>query len=918
MSGNSAKWSRKWVVFMLGLAAVCLVAVIHFFGFDERLELQAVDFRFRHFPRGAPRQQITRIVIDDNSLEQLGRWPWPRRQLGGIIDVLHRCGAESIALDIILPDPQDKRYVSDEMDIYSPTMQPLLGDAPPQPVFDDAELTEAITRDGQVILAMHVESLGRKGSDLTEAQKRLRRLVRDNPKISFESVTGKIDGAGNTKSHAKAYLRYRAVEELKKFSITPRSMEGLWFPSSAMIPPLVTFAAACDGCGFVTFSPDVDGVMRRIELFARAEEKLWPHLSLTLAAECLAAEHGGEYEIGADADSHDIILRFDDGFTRRIPTTHRGGMLVNWSKPSTSAAGRVPITAPGVIWRNRQKIQRNHRRARLLQVELARVLKQSDLLKLFARADEIYQKRTAAQARRYRAMLYRPDEVEQISRRLSDIRSNEAKIENRIDKAVSEVANNLDFYLQGADDNDASVRRIRSIEAQLAEIKSRNAEILRQCRADEQKLRERLDGKICIIGSTATGAADFVPTPAAERMPGVEVNSQIAGSIITGQFIRRAGLGWDMLAIILLGVATAVIATWSPTVWAAPVALVLAAAYAVFDAAIVFGRWGILLTLSAPILVAIVVLVVVTAGRLLLEERAKRRIRGMFAHALSPVLVDRLIESPQLAQLGGQRRVLTCFFSDLAGFTNLAERLGEQDTVKVLNRYFDSMTEIIQDTCGGYLNKFLGDGILALFGAPVPQDDHAARAIRAAVACRTELAQVNRSLARETGGPVNLSCRIGLASGEAMVGNCGSTGRMDYTAIGDCVNLASRLESANKYFGTGILITGHTYAAAVDEAPARPLGLVKVVGKDEPVRLWSVIAQDEVGEGESTKLADEFTRGVEMYQQGDFAGAAEVFEHLHKKYPHDKPSCIYFDLCKKFTRQPPAPDEPLIIELTEK
>ncbi len=907
--------SRKGMVFVLGLAALCLVAAIHYFGAERRLELQAVDFRFRNFSPAAPQENITRIVIDDASLERLGRWPWPRRRLAGIIGVLDRCGASAIALDIILPDPQKKRYVSDELSVYEPRTQPLMGVSPPLAVFDDAELAGTIRQCGDVILAMHVESGAPAGGD--ESVRRLREAIGDSPQIGFESAMEKIGAVGDAEQFAKAYLRFRAVEELKRFGISPRSMEGLWIAPSRIVPPMVTFAAACDGCGFVTFSPDRDGVMRRIELLARAEGRLWPHLSLTLAAQSLAGRHGGNYRITTDPDRRDILLRFDDGFTRRIPTDSRGEILVNWSKPPPDGE-RIPISAPGVIWLNRRKIARNRRRARLEQLQLARMLEQSELLKLFDRADEIYHQRTNLRAQQYRAMLYEPDKVEDIRSRLGEIENAEKQIEAAIDDAVGDLLDNLDFYLRGVDEDDPAIARIGAIEKKLAEIKSSNAEILRRCRADERELRRRLEGKICIIGSTATGAADFVPTPVAERMPGVEVNTQIASTIESGRFVRRAGMMWDIPAIILIGVATAAVAAWSPTLWAAPASLILAAAYALFNAAVIFGRWGILLSFSAPLLAAVSAMVVIIAGRLLLEERAKRKVRKMFAHALSPVLVDKLIESPQLAQLGGQRRVLTCFFSDLAGFTALSERLGEQDTVKVLNRYFDSMAEIIQDICGGYLNKFLGDGILALFGAPVPQEDHAARAVRAAVACQVELAQVNRSLAKETGEEVNLSCRIGLASGEAMVGNCGSTSRMDYTAIGDCVNLASRLESANKFFHTTILLTGDTRRGADGEAPVRPLGLVRVVGKDEPVRLWSVILSAQASDDGPAALAGKFTRGLEMFEQRKFNQAAEVFDGLHKKYPHDEPSRIYLDLCKKFTRQPPSSDEPLIIELTEK
>ena len=159
----------------------------------------------------------------------------------------------------------------------------------------------------------------------------------------------------------------------------------------------------------------------------------------------------------------------------------------------------------------------------------------------------------------------------------------------------------------------------------------------------------------------------------------------------------------------------------------------MAVAYAAFNASVVFGVMNCWLAVWHPLMAMVAGFAMVTAYRQLTEERAKRRIRALFAHAMSPALVDRLLEDPSVARLGGERRVVTCFFSDMAGFTSLSERLGEQGTVSLLNRYFDRMTDVIQNRNGGYLNKFLGDGLFVFFGAPVFQDDHPARAIRAAI-----------------------------------------------------------------------------------------------------------------------------------------------------------------------------------------
>jgi len=281
----------------------------------------------------------------------------------------------------------------------------------------------------------------------------------------------------------------------------------------------------------------------------------------------------------------------------------------------------------------------------------------------------------------------------------------------------------------------------------------------------------------------------------------------------------------------------------------------------------------------------------------LTEERAKRHIRGMFAHALSPALVDKLLDDPSLAELGGQQRELTCMFSDLAGFTSMSQRLGPQKTVRALNHYFDTMTDVVQDFGGGFLNKFLGDGIFCFFGAPVLQDDHAARAIRSAVEFQQRLNDLNAAVSAELDEPAALAIRVGLAGGEAMVGNCGSTRRMDYTAIGDCVNLASRLESANKDFHTRILIADVTWqAAGIDDLPARSVGPVLIRGVEEPVDLWEAWASP-ADEDLIAALAT-FADGVAAFGQGRFDEAEAAFKAVAKAIPGDYLSELYLALCE--------------------
>ena len=218
----------------------------------------------------------------------------------------------------------------------------------------------------------------------------------------------------------------------------------------------------------------------------------------------------------------------------------------------------------------------------------------------------------------------------------------------------------------------------------------------------------------------------------------------------------------------------------------------------------------------------------------------------------------------------------------------------------MLNRYFDRVTEVVQNRRGGYLNKFLGDGVFCFFGAPVFQDDHAARAIQAAVDWQAEVADLNAGLTRDTGQATQLHVRVGVTTGQAMVGNCGSSQRMDYTAIGDCVNLASRLEAANKTFGTRILVSAEAWRqGGGDDLLARPLGGVTIAGFREPVRVWQVLGHADERANEHRKALADFARAIDLFDQRRFQDALELLQQVAGVLADDQPTQIYLDLCRR-------------------
>ena len=934
----------------LGLAVTCVVAGLYTSGALDRPELQTLDMHFRRVAGAPENPDIVHIDIDDGSLGQLGRWPWPRELLAGIVDVLSECGADAVALDIIMPEPQDTRFISLAYQPYYFGGVEAAGGGAPEPVFDDVVLARAIKSAGRVFVPMHIRLQQAEGTRLGGL---LAPMLADNSDLSAEQAKQALVAAGelpqtlgeaDAEEFAKEYLAARSLAELQRFTVSADGAPGLRRKWGGVVPPLVTFSRSAYRTGFVTVRPDTDGTVRRIPLLAGREGHIWPQFALVLAAEKLATSHGGSYEIGASESA--VTITCPDGFVREIPVDAEGMLLINWirRRDDNTHPRHLPAHYIGDVFRWRRQVgslsrDGGVRRSWLTQlIGRARQLQAAGLSDLCFEIEALLQQAQDSRADQaqlrltlYRAALYQPGWTG-----AADVQAQLDLARRREEAAWEQAAGKIDQLIAGvrtqaagAGDTSLAVAAIEACDVLTTRIPEDRRSIEARIAERLADIRKRVAGKICMVGSTATGAADFVPTPIsaragaedeeAGRTPGVEVHSNIVNTIVSGAFIRQAGRATNLAVILLAGLIVTVLAARLPVLQAGPLAVALAAGYAVFNGLVVFGVWRIWLTAVAPLAAMLGGFLIVTAYRQLTEERAKRRIRGLFAHALSPALVDRLIEDPSLARLGGEKRVLSCFFSDLQGFTSLSERLGEQKTVQLLNRYFDRMTDVIQQRHGGYLNKFLGDGIFVFFGAPVLQDDHAARAIQAALDCQDEVTQLNGALAEEFGSAVQLRCRIGVTTGEAMVGNCGSTQRMDYTAIGDSVNLASRLESANKTFHTLILVSQAAWDARGDyDILARPLGKILVVGKTEPVDVWNVLRRGMDAGDDERWAVEQFVQGLARFQAREFAAAAKAFEEVLQLDGEDGAAKIYLDLCREYQADPPSDDWDGAVQLASK
>ncbi len=285
-------------------------------------------------------------------------------------------------------------------------------------------------------------------------------------------------------------------------------------------------------------------------------------------------------------------------------------------------------------------------------------------------------------------------------------------------------------------------------------------------------------------------------------------------------------------------------------------------------------------------------------------EEMKAGLRS-FQKYVPQQLVRDLLASGEEARLGGERRQVTVFFSDLVGFTKLAEGMPAEKVVGILTAINELFCQTILRE-GGTIDKFIGDALMALWGAPLPVEDHALHACRAALGCIRSLAGFSAKLVDQGLPPIH--CRIGINSGEAVVGNLGAQTRLDYTAIGDEVNLGSRLEGLGKYYGTAILISEATYQQVADHILARPIDRVSVAGRERPTLVYELHSLRDEKDTAFESLARIYSHGLEAYFRGEWTLAAGFFRKALEIEPHDKPSIVLLDRCTGYRSVPPPSD----------
>ncbi len=417
---------------------------------------------------------------------------------------------------------------------------------------------------------------------------------------------------------------------------------------------------------------------------------------------------------------------------------------------------------------------------------------------------------------------------------------------------------------------------------------------------------EMFKDKIVLLGFTAAIYQDLHSTSfQIETYPGVETHATTIENILAQDFVTRpeATILIDMLILLILGVLLGFILQQTH-----PVSGILAGTICLAGVLgigyVAFISWKVWLNITYPFIFIILDYLAVTSYKYIAEEKRKRQVKQAFQHYVSPTVVDKILNPFDALHLGGERKMLTALFSDIRGFTSISEKMTPDELVLFLNEYLTEMTKIVLEY-EGTVDKYMGDAIMAFYGAPLDQPDHAARACKTAVDMMSRLHVLRTEWASRNLPYMDIG--IGMNSGEMSVGNMGSEERFDYTIMGDNVNLASRLEGINKQYGTNIVISEFTYALIHNESfIVRELDSVKVKGKQEPVTIYELINYGSL-DPQMESLLKAFNDGLAAYKDKRWDDAIALFQevlHIHI-HSDDGPAKLYIQRCEDYKQTPP-------------
>lgn len=686
-------------------------------------------------------------------------------------------------------------------------------------------------------------------------------------------------------------------------------------PVDGLTPVHFLHARAARRCCFANFEPDNDGTVRKVALLERHGDRVLAQLGFAVGWDRLDVE--GE-RVEASPGRMRLPMRDPARPAATLQLDGQGRTLIPWVRGREWVKQFMHLPASAVL--RLHDLRRNASHNRREAAAITHMVCGSEFLPSFHQVARLLAERPAVERQADRHRLTGETELAAFfSEQLLEIDREVARAEEQLRAFAAEQ------QARGARGEPlADKLTLRALDdvvyyaGELERLRAASSDIELACGALEERLRPLFQGKICIVGYAATSLADMVPIPTHPRAPGYMAHANLLSGLLTGQLLRWATLPTNAALTVLLGTLSTVLAAFLRPRASLLLILALSLAFLLLGGWL-FHQQRYWLGLTPPLAAVALSYVLIAVYRYIFVEGERRHLATALGQYTSRQIARQMAENPELCRKAEMREV-TAMFTDLKGFTGISERIGAQRTQQVLNVTLGRFTEVFLRH-EGMINKFIGDGVFAFWNPVIyPQDDHARRACETAIDLLLALDELKADQRRGNGDEVfeEIVLRVGIATGNAVVGPCGSEQKYDYTCIGDSVNVAARLESANKFYGTRILVNGDTRARVGAEFEFRALGGVRVKGKNVAVPVFELLGRAGAVATETLHYARRFNAGIELFQQRRWRQALDALQECQRLRPDDSAAVEYIRATTRYIDDPPDESWTGAIELTEK
>ena len=896
---NKVKRYKPFV--FITLAAFAFSLSLFFTSLDNKL----FDIFLRLLPSLNENEKVVILTLDDDTINLAGGFPFRREVMADVVVLLKELGVNTIAFDLSYLDESPHRldpdYAAQVFDYYLDSgfsrldeasnfvidvISPSTSYAERQNYKEDFRYLHESVRNELAgsfsYLIRDVDEYFAGALAFSDSSWLTLTLIRQEEAIGFITEENTEEDIVITSEEINNYLSNNiALENIKTEGDTKTpEMVGA-------MPAILKLLTRAKGAGLVNARPDSDGLRRRVHLLLKYNDSYYSQLSLAALQKKIGYT-------SIEVNNKNIRLLDDNNTILKIPRTQDGSVLLKWPKKTFYNYNMMSLI-------------------KLVQHTLVEPDFAQNIAVMYDSGFFFYWDGGS------KALSKNPWEYYSEAEELKEyaFANNDAAEEDWFLARENFFASAEDF-LYGAYEQEilADVgydEELTDFVQQLFTVCRLQFERLAEIRENSASLKDSL----CIIGSDATSMTDNGLTTFQENFPLVGTYAVIANMLLSGEFLDDAPKYISVIIALIFSLLLCFFLSRFDT----HMSIITGVSGLVLLSGIFAGFFyvsKIYIGFAVPLVCSVLTFVSIMVFKFLTASREKAFLHSAFSRYLAPEVITQIINDPDKLNLGGEKREMTAIFTDIKGFSGISEKLDPEHLVKLLNRYLTAMSNIVMENLGT-IDKYIGDAIVAFYGAPVFRPDHAALACRSALAMKKVEAELNKEVMEKGLSPSPIFTRIGINTGEMVVGNMGAENKMDYTIMGNAVNLTARLEGVNKQYHTGgIIISEFTHAKAGKEFLYRKLDRVRVVGVNTPICLYELMCIENEADEDMKNRVALWEEAMDNLEKGNFVSANMIFSKLKQQNPDDGVAELYAFRSETYIQDPPKHDWDGVYNLTEK